>query len=210
MKKIKQSQQSKKRVSTRSPTSCSKSTPAGSNEKWAVQFKLWIEEKTEAKNVRERLKAQEAADRLCPGSVCQKTRDLPLWEMEMLRHESKRKQESVENNQRWAEESTNSDPDRAKSFQVDLKHAKRKAAIYQQAYEATKVDAERLCPGKTFTSATGIASLGRRETVTSINVFKEAQKLAEKEIDRYEESILNAEKMLKEYEESLARYGNQD
>lgn len=93
--------------------------------------------------------------------------------MEMLRHESKRKQESVENNQRWAEESINSDPDRAKSFQVDLKHAKRKAAIYQQAYEATKVDAERLCPGKTFTSATGIASLGRRETVTSINVFKE-------------------------------------
>jgi hypothetical protein len=40
----------------------------------------------------------------------------------------------------------------------------RASDIYSQAYEASKLDAERLCPGKTFTSATGWAPLDRKDS----------------------------------------------
>ncbi|GIJ90925.1 hypothetical protein Asppvi_009890 [Aspergillus pseudoviridinutans] len=202
------------------------------DEEWAARFKLWIEELRSARNTESLTEAEQEAERLCPGGICQRKEDLPLWELETLRHEYKWKRERVETYQNWANDT---DPDRARYHQVSLQQAKREAAIYQKAYEAARADAERLCPGRTFQSATGIASLGRMDTVTSIREQKDtmamvqrelealrewalqlpdgaiqAKKLVEKEVERYERGIKGGKKMLQRYEASLAEHGNRD
>ncbi|KAF7167586.1 hypothetical protein CNMCM5623_000892 [Aspergillus felis] len=203
------------------------------DEAWAARFKLWMEELRSARNIESLTKAEQEAERLCPGGVCQRKEDLPLWELERLQHEYKWKQESVQTYQNWANDT---DPDRARYYQISLQQAKREAAIYQKAYEAARADAERLCPGRTFQSATGIASLGRMDTVTSIREQKDtmammqrelealrnwalqlpdgaiqAKKLVEEEeVERYERGIKGGKEMLQRYETSLAEHGNRD
>ncbi|RHZ58989.1 hypothetical protein CDV55_101917 [Aspergillus turcosus] len=133
------------------------------DEEWAVRFKLWREELWSARNIKWLTEAEQEAERLCPGGVCQRKEDLPLRELERLRNEYKWRQEKVETYRNWVEESIDTDPDRARYYRISLQQAKREAAIYQKAYEAAQADAERLCPGRTFQSATGVASLGRME-----------------------------------------------
>ncbi|RLL94672.1 hypothetical protein CFD26_102503 [Aspergillus turcosus] len=133
------------------------------DEEWAVRFKLWREEQWSARNIKWLTEAEQEAERLCPGGICQRKEDLPLWELERLRNEYKWRQERVETYRNWVEESIDTDPDRARYYRISLQQAKREAAIYQKAYEAAQADAERLCPGRTFQSATGVASLGRME-----------------------------------------------
>ncbi|RHZ59259.1 uncharacterized protein CDV56_106248 [Aspergillus thermomutatus] len=204
------------------------------DEEWAVRFRLWMDGRRHARNIEDLSKAEQEAERLCPGGVCQRTEDLPLWELERLRHEYKWKQESVESYRNWAEES-DTDPDRARYYRISLQHAKKATAIYQKAYKASQADAERLCPGRTFQSATGITSLGRKDTVTSIRDQKDcmammqveleaiknwvlqlpdgaiqANKLVEEEVEKYERAIDSGKEMLQRYEASLAEHGNQD
>lgn len=120
------------------------------DEEWAVRFKLWREELWSASNIKWLTEAEQEAERLCPGGVCQRKEDLPLWELERLRNEYKWRQERVETYRNWVEESVDTDPDRARYYKISLQQAKWEAAIYQKAYEASRADAERLCPGKTF------------------------------------------------------------
>ncbi|GIK06693.1 hypothetical protein Aspvir_002343 [Aspergillus viridinutans] len=205
------------------------------DEEWAARFKLWREEQWSARNIESLTKAEQEAERLCPGGVCQRKEDLPLWELERLRHEYKWKRERVETYQNWANEFVDTDPVRAQYYQISLQQAKREVGIYQKAYEAARADADRLCPGRTFQSATGIASLGRMDTVTSIREQKDtmammqrelealrdwalqlpdsaiqAKKLVEEEVERYQPGIKNGKEMLQRYEASLAEHGNQD
>ncbi len=50
--------------------------------------------------------------------------------------------------------------ERVPGIQIRLRHDKKKAEIYQKAYEASQNDAERLCPGHSFTLGPGIETLG--------------------------------------------------
>ncbi|EAW19923.1 uncharacterized protein NFIA_095430 [Aspergillus fischeri NRRL 181] len=205
------------------------------DEEWAARFKLWREEIWSARNNEYLTGAEQEAERLCPGGVCQRKEDLPLWELEKLRQEYRSKREKVEACQNWANESADTDPDRARYHQISLQQAKREAAIYQKAYEAALSEAERLCPGRTFQSATGNASLGRVDTVTSIRDQKasmgmmerelealrdwalqlpdeavQAKKLVEDEVESRERAIKFGKEMIQRDEASLAKHGNQD
>ncbi|EOO00455.1 hypothetical protein UCRPA7_4048 [Phaeoacremonium minimum UCRPA7] len=204
------------------------------DEEWTAKFNLWKSERSKTRNEKDLAKAEETAKRLCPGGVCQKVDDLPLWEAEILRHENRWKQESVGNNEDWAEK-VRDDPDRENHFRKEQQRAQKEAAVYQQAYEASKADADRLCPGRTFESATGIKSLGRQDTLTSIQnqdeviarlqieleqirewaeqIPKDATKTKEQvgyEVDELERSIDRAQQSKKMHEDWLAEHGNTD
>ncbi|KAF4163743.1 hypothetical protein CNMCM6936_000455 [Aspergillus lentulus] len=204
------------------------------DEQWAARFKLWREELWSVRNNEYLAKAEQEAERLCPGGVCQRKEDLPLWELEKLRQEYKSKRENVETCQNWANELADNDPDRARYHQISLQQAKREAAIYQKAYEAALADAERLCPGRTFQSATGITSLGRVDTVASIRDQKasmammerelealrdwalrlpdeaiQAKKLVEEEVESHERAIKFGREMIQRDEASLTEHSNQ-
>jgi hypothetical protein len=211
------------------------SAAKSSDEQWVARFKLWREELWSVRNNEYLAKAEQEAERLCPGGVCQRKEDLPLWELEKLRQEYKSKREKVETYQDGANEFADTDSDRARYHQISLQQAKREAAIYQKAYEAARADAERLCPGRTFQSATGIASLGRVDTVTSIQDQKatmgmmerelealrdwalqlpdeavQAKKLVEEEVESHERAIEFGKEIIQRDEASLAEHGNQD
>ena len=152
----------------------------------------------------------------------------------MLRHENKWKQESISRNQDWAE-SSGDEPERERYFRQEQLRVEKEAAVYQKAYDAAKADAERLCPGRTFEAATGIKSLGRQDTVTSIQRQKEALDYLQRELARtktwashlpdsavgtkekvhyavqeFERSITSAQESLKRQEDWLAEHGNTD
>ncbi|KAJ9390866.1 hypothetical protein DTO063F5_1310 [Paecilomyces variotii] len=202
------------------------------DEEWCARFDLWKAERLRKRTEHDLKKAEEEVGRLCPGSVCQRKEDLPLWELEMLRHEYKWKQESIESNGDGAED-LESDPEQVRQFRVQLHQREKSANIYRMAYEAAKADAERMCPGKTFQSATGIKSLGRQDTVTSIQFHKDAvvslqqgvqelrewaaqlpedakkaREMIENDIQQHERSIKNMRDMQKRAEDWLEQHGN--
>ncbi|GAD92276.1 hypothetical protein NFIA_095430 [Paecilomyces variotii No. 5] len=157
------------------------------DEEWTARYDLLKAEKLKKRNEDDLKKAQEVADRMCPGGVCQRTEELPLWEAEMLRDESKGKLESAEAHRNWAEEFKDSDPERARYFRVQHHHKEKKARICRMAYEAAKADAERLCPGKSFASATGIKSLGQQDTKTRVQFHRDAVISIERDIQELRE-----------------------
>ncbi|KAL1870047.1 hypothetical protein Plec18167_007565 [Paecilomyces lecythidis] len=205
------------------------------DEEWSARFGLWKAEQLKKRNEDDLKKAEEAADQRCPGGVCQRKEDLPLWEAERLRHESNWKQESIGAYRNWAEEFKDSDPERARHFRIELHHREKKARIYRTAYEEARADAERLCPGKTFQSATGIKSLGRQDTKTRIQFHKDlvivlqrdiqevrewaaqlpedaktAREMVENDIQQQERSIKNMRNMQKAAEDWLEKHGNSE
>ncbi|KAH8893912.1 hypothetical protein GQ53DRAFT_745336 [Thozetella sp. PMI_491] len=155
------------------------------NERWLAKYTLWREKNNEA-SMREGLRKQKVeAEKHSIDGKWQKEEDLPLWELEQLRHELMWKRESVANNQRWAEQTEK--PSDREHFRNQVRHLEKYASVYQKAYDAAKADAERLCPGKTFQSATGIKSLGRIDTLTNIELQKEAVASMEKELAQLRE-----------------------
>ncbi|KAJ9143295.1 hypothetical protein NKR23_g6666 [Pleurostoma richardsiae] len=204
------------------------------DEEWSSRYTIWSTEQRIARNQEEIKKAEEEAERLCPGGVCQKREDLPLWEFEQLWHEYRWKKESVDNARNWAEGSKD-EPEREREFLIEQRRNEKEALVYQKAYEASKADAERLCPGKTFESATGIKSLGRKDTLSSIQDQKDIIFRMERELEKtrewlaqvpqnavktretvtndikgYEEGIDGARKSKERDEKWLAEHGNTD
>lgn len=192
------------------------------DERWMAQFKLWQVEQSNARNIEDLRDRKEKAELQCPGGVCQREEDLPLWEMEMMRVETQGRYVAV---------------NRSRPESAAQRHARKKAAVYQAAYEASTADANRLCPGRTFEQATGIKSLGRCDTKTNIEHSKysiectkgEIQKLKdwttqlpegqdlpktrqliEHEIAENEKSLINSRKGLERSENCLAEHGNID
>lgn len=97
--------------------------------------------------------AQRGVDRFCPNGLCQKKEDLPLWEAEALREEYE-----------WAQDDLNKvtdDPEMARENHIHFRHAEQAFKIHKKAYEDSKAEAELLCPGRTFESATGMKQLGQ-------------------------------------------------
>jgi hypothetical protein len=50
--------------------------------------------------------------------------------------------------------------DRVLGIEIALFHAEKKAAVYQKALEAARLDAEHLCPGRSFTVGAGVETSG--------------------------------------------------
>ncbi|PYI32041.1 hypothetical protein BP00DRAFT_425288 [Aspergillus indologenus CBS 114.80] len=106
--------------------------------------------------------AEQHADKMCPGSVCLQPQGRPLWEVQFLHEEvEQKKTELAEADQQW----TGGSGEQhvlgidAAQWHKEKHLARRRLAVYQNALEAARLDAERLCPGQTFQSMTGLESL---------------------------------------------------
>lgn len=128
------------------------------DEKWAVRGQLWQAEE-DIKKTRQRLQNAEAAMDLL-GGVCQKPEELPLWEERQLRMELWDKQRYLRRIQQEAEELEASEPDKAPGLQSRLRYAEKQLVIYEKAYEASRLDTERLYPGRSFPVGGGMKTTG--------------------------------------------------
>ncbi|CAI6311710.1 unnamed protein product [Periconia digitata] len=150
------------------------------DDEWLARIKIWEAQESIERNGKELKEARETARKLCPEGVCQKASDLPLWELEQLRVVTQHKREAVEYNSTPSSTSVSTDAER--SAKAQHRRALREVEVYKKAFQASKADAQRLCPGRTFEEATGIKSLGRRDTLTQIG--------SDKEIIEYYERII--------------------
>lgn len=123
---------------------------------WDARWKLLLEQQIQKRRSVEIKQQQENIKRLCPGgTTTQREEDMPLWEMEWLRVALAKQQDSLQWHQDRISQTEASASVLDRASHLQLKHAQQEVEIYQQAYEASKLNSERLCPGKTFTSATG-------------------------------------------------------
>ena len=163
-------------------------TPAA---EWKARMKLWQAEERHRRTTKDLEKSQEKADRLCPGGTCQRDEDLPLWRLEKLRVQTKHKRESVERSSKMPDEFIGN-PEKIRAWERTCRKDQESLELQEAAYKTAKADAERLCPGKTFHSATGIKGLGRKDTYYWIKTQK-------KLVEHYLEQIREAQ----EFEETV-------
>lgn len=62
--------------------------------KWLAKFELWKAEQRKERNVEDLRKAIQQAKERCPGGICQREEDLPLWEFEELSAQMRGEQEA--------------------------------------------------------------------------------------------------------------------
>jgi len=204
---------------------------------WKARFELWKAKERSERNAKDLKEAKAKAEKMCPNGVCQKDRDLPLWQLEKLRVETQWKRETAQrtNHQNIAERHKD-DPERMRHITADHRRAQRELEIYEKAFKASSVEANCLCPGRTFEEATGIKSLGRQDTLTWIATFKkviessehyiqrvrdfadvvppqdtpETMAAIESEIKQNEESMKRSRDMVEQSERRLIEHGNTD
>lgn len=132
---------------------------------WDARWQLLLQkqlQKSRSIYIRQHM---EKIDRLCPGgTTTQREADMPLWETEWLRVALANQQDSLRRHQKTMLETEAPDSIQERALMLQLKYAQHEVEIYQQAYEASMVDMERLCPGKTFTSTTGWAPLDIKDS----------------------------------------------
>lgn len=127
------------------------------DEKWTARFGLWQAEQTHILLVEELAKRREKAALHCPGGICQREEDLPLWELAMLRDSAPSRPASG-----------------SESSSLRERRDRRKAEVYAKACEASAADAERLCPGRTLEYTAGITrSETRKEFGFSLEQLQE-------------------------------------
>ncbi|KAJ4353779.1 uncharacterized protein N0V89_005509 [Didymosphaeria variabile] len=206
------------------------------DDEWMARFKLWKAQERSERNERDLRNAKKKAEDMCPDGICQKDEDLPLWQLEKLRVETQWKQESVKRTDHVnLADQFKDNPDQIRSMEASHRRAQRQLDVYDQAFAASKAEAERLCPGRTFQEATGIKSLGRRDTLASIASQREvieyyeryiqcvrdfaetvpqdapvAVAAVENEIKEIEKPLKSSREGLKRTETWLAEHGNTD
>ncbi|CAI6091891.1 unnamed protein product [Clonostachys chloroleuca] len=104
-------------------------------EKEAARLSRWKSEYAQRRTLKQLAPAQEMVDKFCPGGVCQRAEDLPLWEFEMVKSEYESKQNRLRDLQ---EEGALSE--KAHEF----RQAQRDAIIYQKAFDSSKATCEKL------------------------------------------------------------------
>lgn len=205
-------------------------TPAA---EWEARMQLWKAEERHQRNKKDLKNAQEKAARLCPGGIAQRDEDLPLWRLENLRVETKNKRREVERNDKMPNEFVGQ-TEKILAWERKCRKDQEALELYEAAYETAKADAERMCPSKTFQSATGIEGLGRKDTywwietqkeliVYFLEQIKEAQEFGERVpeeapdtrnavkdlIEGHEKSIERARTDQVRYEKWLEEHGNE-
>lgn len=206
------------------------------DDEWTARFELWKAEERSERNANDLKEANEKAAKLCPGGVCQKEADLPLWQVEQLRVEVQHKHESAQRNDHETfAERLKDEPEQLRHMKSRHRRAQKQLDVYEKAFEASKIDAELLRPGVTFQEATGIKSLGRQDTLSSIASQKQVIEYLERynqtvrdfaktvpqnapagihavemEIQSIEESLADSRKGLEASENWLSEHGNTD
>jgi hypothetical protein len=206
------------------------------DEEWNARFNLWTAQESVERNTRDLKNAKEEAEKMCPDGVCQKDQDLPLWQLEKLRVELQWKRESAERDDQvdFAQD-LKDQPEQIRRRETRHRRGQRLLEVYEQAFAASKAEAERLCPGRTFQEATGIESLGRQDTLTQIASRKEVVEFCvshvrslrefastvpsdatkttaeiDREIQQNEISLKRSQEELEKFEKWLAEHGNTD
>lgn len=132
---------------------------------WTARFKIWSMELAVANFEEDLVVAQQKAEQECPENVCLPSQEWPLWELQAVTETVERLKTDIA----FAESEIElgpfegQDPDEWQEYIQRWKNenhlTKRKLAIYQKAYEAAREDVERLCPGQTFESVTGLTEM---------------------------------------------------
>lgn len=153
------------------------------DEEWSARFKLFLAEVRRDRNLQDLDEAKTTAERLCPGGKCQKDSDLPLWELEMVRVGMQGSKVGVER-ARSASEQAESDTSR-QYHEGRLRREMKSAELHSRAYEESKADAARLCPGRTFQDI-GLdrKTLGGPDTLSNIRRSEENIAQARNELAR--------------------------
>lgn len=203
------------------------------NDEWKARYKVWLAEQSVQRNTKDLAEAREKAEKMCPGGVCQREQDLPLWEAEQLRVETQWARESAQRDQMPAQYKGH--PAQIRAWEASRRRALRDLQRYEKAFDAAKADVDRLCPGRTFEEATGIKSLGREDTVARVASNKqvilacerqvqadrgfvdtipadapEARAVVEEAIRKGEAGVEKARLTLARSEKWLAEHGNTD
>ncbi|OJK04323.1 hypothetical protein ASPACDRAFT_73967 [Aspergillus aculeatus ATCC 16872] len=131
-------------------------------EEWDARWRMLLAEWQYRRGEAFLVMAEQNANRMSPGSVCLQPQGRPLWEVQFLHEEvEQKKTQLAEAEQEWSGASGNQHVLGIDVAQWNKEQhlAKQRLAIYQKALEAAHSDAERLCPGQTFQSNTGLERL---------------------------------------------------
>lgn len=132
---------------------------------WAIRSRIWRMELDLTNFEEDLIVAQQKAKQLCPENVCLPPQEWPLWELQAVTERIKSLKDDITTAESYFEidpyEGRNLDEwmEAVLSWQKQHHLTKRKIAVYQKAYEAAREDAERLCPGQTFESVTGLREM---------------------------------------------------
>ncbi|KAI0473639.1 hypothetical protein GGR56DRAFT_696067 [Xylariaceae sp. FL0804] len=134
------------------------------DDEWLARYEIWRHERSHARTVRNLARARAAAARLCPGGICQRDADLPLWEAEQARVELRDARRSARRNNDWAataaaaSAAATADDDaaaaaaatRRRTHEARARQSRHQVEIAARARAEARADAERLCPGRSF------------------------------------------------------------
>lgn len=134
-------------------------------DEWAYRYRIWRMKLDRANFEQNLIVAEQKAKQLCPENVCLPPQEWPLWELQAVAERI----EVLKADLSTAELQVQSDRYEGQDYDewregVEFwkkRHplTKHKLAVYQKAYEAAREDAERLCPGQTFQSVTGLGEM---------------------------------------------------
>ena len=121
------------------------------DDEWKARWELWIGLRYDARARLELAEAREIMEMDCPGGVCQKPEDLPLYEARELRREAAYAHTAFE---RLGEAMRNIYPKDDGWDRYEMKSAfmEKKSWICQLAMRAAVADADRLCPDRELPS----------------------------------------------------------
>ncbi|KFY41428.1 hypothetical protein V494_03006 [Pseudogymnoascus sp. VKM F-4513 (FW-928)] len=181
------------------------------DELWIARWELWKWEQHSEYLIEKLKMAEEVLHRESPHGQCRNLDELPLWEERQLRMEYWTKLRELKSAQQAEEQPHASEL--KKGIQFYLRQAEEQAAIYQKAYEAARVDAERLFPGRLLPVRLGVEVDGtdyeksmenlttlierlqkslkpKREWIVQVpNSAQHARQVLQNEIDREEKSL---------------------
>jgi hypothetical protein len=160
--------------------------PKSADEEWIARFELWRTEWFQKDFLADGEEKEETVAVRCPGGVCVQEDELALWEAEMLQQDIQSNERGIINDRRWADESRDSDPDRAAGFDMEARVREKEIVVLKKAYEAALADAQRTCPGQTFKLVSGKDSLGPEDTPTTIQRVESTIARVELEISEME------------------------
>lgn len=150
---------------------------------WEFRSRIW-KMKLDRENMEEDLIiAEKKASELCPLWSCVPAGQWPLYELQALSERIQGLKGSVANGEARVQSHPypgQDDEDWQAEIQLYTKFLhldKQKLAVYEKAYDASREDAERLCPGQTFQSVTGLEDMGYRKGDLLYNLFHAQREL---------------------------------
>ncbi|KAF2804429.1 uncharacterized protein BDZ99DRAFT_467468 [Mytilinidion resinicola] len=114
------------------------------DQRYSIEFALRKEEYKDQRRVRDLLKAEEKAERLCPGGVCLPDEDLPLWELRELESVLESQHSSISGTRNWIA-SKDTTAEQKEDFRKSLKIQEAKLIFDETAVRSSRNEVDRLC-----------------------------------------------------------------